>query len=271
MTAIGLLARPAAAEVAVITDNHGPVLGETQDFTIYPYYYGGGWGSINPPSAAVQAHQAYLAKLAAFISNAYHPSGIQPFIRQYRIGANAFAGPAAGDLTPAPKLLKDSDIKSIITSAQGASGDRHLPAYGPNVLIMVFPDSGFTYCSDVNICGNDWSSKAYHLTAGANAYYGVLFGDNTATSYSVVSQAVSHEVFEASTDPAFSAWQGAAPPHNATTEVCDSDNSDVFSDNGIMVWSCYDNSIGGAQTTTGYDPPTAFDPISFIVPVMSPF
>ena len=231
---------------------------------LFPFYLGARWGSINPPSAAVRAHQEYLTNLASFISGTFLPPGILPFIYQYRVVAGARAGPAAGDLTAAPRQIDNGAIQSIIAAAQGASGNGHLPAYGPNVLIMLFPDGGFTPC---DTCSN-WSSTAYHRDAGANSFYNVLFGDDTATCASQVSQAVSHEIFEATTDPILgSAWEDLtiSPPK----EICDSEVPPVLGCSGINIWQCFDDSLGGQQTTTGYDPPLAFDPVSFSVPETS--
>jgi hypothetical protein len=262
-----LLARSASAEVAVITDHGGAVLGASgQPFTIYPFYLGAGWGSINPPSAAVRANQEYLTNLASFISGRFVPPGIQPFISQYRVVAGASVGPAAGDITATPRQIDNAAIKNIIVAAQGASGDGHLHAYGSNVLIIVFPGAGFTPC-DPPLC-SDWSHVAYHRDDGPNRFYAVFFGSDSATAGFEVSQAVSHEVFEAATDPILgSAWEGV--PSDPGKEVCDSTSAPVFGYNGINIWRCFDKSLFGEQTTTGYDPPLAFDPVSFSVPETS--
>ena len=207
---------------------------------LFPFYLGARWGSINPPSAAVRAHQEYLTNLASFISGTFLPPGILPFIYQYRVVAGARAGPAAGDLTAAPRQIDNGAIQSIIAAAQGASGNGHLPAYGPNVLIMLFPDGGFTPC---DTCSN-WSSTAYHRDAGANSFYNVLFGDDTATCASQVSQAVSHEIFEATTDPILgSAWEDLtiSPPK----EICDSEVPPV--------WGAVESIYGNVSTTLSAD------------------
>jgi hypothetical protein len=266
-----LFARSASAESAVIFDNRGAVLGASgQPFTIFPFYVGAGWGSITPPSAAVRAHQAYLTNLAAFTSGTFVPPGIQPFIKQYRVVAGASVGPAAGDTTAPPRLLGSEDIKTIITNAQAKppTDIGHLPPYASNVLIMVFPSTTFTPGPDV--CAGGLTSGSYHCNAGPNKFFGVVFGSDTATGASDVNQVVSHEVFEAATDPGFPgnlAWDNLGPPN---VEVCDSNLNPTFGYNGIKIWQCFDNSLGGQQTTTGYDPPIAFDPVSFLYPTIYP-
>jgi len=74
-TAVSVLGSGARAMAQLIIPNQGgPVL---PIFTIYPYYYGSGWGT-SIDGAAIREQQLYLANVAAYISGAYLPPGVTP-------------------------------------------------------------------------------------------------------------------------------------------------------------------------------------------------
>ncbi len=155
----------------------GPVL---ESFTIYPLYYGA-W-----TPAEINAQQAYLQTLTAYISGANAPAGQQPMTRQYGVNSATVVAAATASPSAKPKALTRTDVLNIIHSNQTAG---KLPAFGPNSLLMVFPAHGFTLVG-CNGC-------SYHDSESISAFWAVVPAD-TGPNVQLVS---AHEVFEAATDP----------------------------------------------------------------------
>jgi hypothetical protein len=250
------IASQAAADV--VTNFGGPILGAAgHPWTIAPLYVGSNWGSAT--STAVLDHQRFLTNLADYVSGTYlPPTGMGTFLKQYGVVAKVTVAAPIVDTTQTARPICDSDIKTFITTNQGNAN--HLAAYGPDTLIMVFPSTGFTSnCSAT-------ATFAYHSAVGANAYYGVSFADSaTVGAGAPFTVVTAHEIFEAATDP----YVGVTPNSPAwanpsTGEICDGAGWPTFGFNGVQILGCWDNSLGGAVSTTGYDPPTPFDPVSFL-------
>jgi hypothetical protein len=260
---IMLLGRVATADV--ISNHGGPVLGASgKPFTIYPYYYGSGWGSATSP--AVVEEQLFLTNLAAYISGKNVPAGVNTFLHQYGVVAGASVAAPYVNATPTATTLSNQNILDAISAAQGGTNPK-LPQYAANVLILFMPATGFSPCTT---CG-DGTWWGYHRAAAANKYYAVTFADAGCTGGGTLcfSLVTSHEVFESATDPGFSvnyAWDNFGPPN---VEVCDNAPDSGFRYMGSAFPGCWDNSLSGKATTTGYDPPTPFEPASFIVPATS--
>jgi len=259
-----VIGRPASADV--IANHGGPILGGAGNpFTIYPYYYGRGWGGAT--SLAVVDEQLFLTNLASYISGKYLPPGVNTFLRQYGVVSTASVASPVVNVTPTATTLSNQDILNAISAAQNANPPT-LPHYAANVLILVMPASGFSPCTSCDSIV--W--WGYHRAAGANQNYSVTFADSAGCSSGTplcFSLVTSHEVFESTTDPGFSvsyAWDNFGPPN---VELCDDAPDNGFSYMGSAFPGCYDNSLSGNPTTTGYDPPTAFEPVSFIVPITS--
>jgi hypothetical protein len=262
--ALMLLGRHASADV--IANHGGPILGGAGNpFTIYPYYYGSGWGSAT--SSSVVNEQLFLTNVASFISGKYVPPGINTFLHQYGVVSTASVAAPVVNAAPTPTTLSNQDILNAIGAAQNAAPPT-LPHYASNVLILIMLASGFSPCTSCDSIV--W--WGYHRAAAANEYYAVTFADAGCSSGtpSCFSLVTSHEIFESTTDPGFSvsyAWDNFGPPN---IELCDNAPDNGFSYMGSTFPGCYDNSLSGNPTTTGYDPPTAFEPISFIMADTSP-
>jgi hypothetical protein len=234
-----------------MSTQHGPVL---TSFTIYPYYYGAGWGA-DTSAYQIVAQQKGLTDIAAYISGKYVPAGIRTVISQYGGVTSATVAPAVLNRTASSGALSESEIQTIIANGIAAN---QLPNWGSNVLIMVFPASGFYPSAGV------W---ARHWSTGLNHYYGYVFADIGGFPLSAW---ISHEIFEAATDPAITsspAWEVGS------TEICDGPcqpGVTLWDYNGSLIAAPFDNTIGGNCSTTGYDPPTVFDPLAFLIPVLFP-
>jgi len=255
---IALITRPSLA--VVVTNHGGPILGASgHPFTIAPLYVGTWSGSTDP---AVVDQQEFVQNVADYISRKYGPSSVPTFLAQYGVVAGASVA-APQFVAESPRAICDSDIRSTIATAQ-ANG---LASFGPNTLIVVFFSSGF---SPGSTC-SDNPSLAYHRSEALNKYYGVVMVDINLEVPGGFSLETAHEVFESATDPDIflnPAWDNLGPPN---VEICDNVPANVvFSYNGSVFPGCYDNSLSGNSTTTGYDPPTAFEPLSFRYPLMYP-
>lgn len=240
----------------------GPFL---QNFTIHPLYMGK-WNA-----AEIEKQQAFLTHLAAYISGENAPAGEQPVLKQYGVNS-ATVAPAVHvnpDLEPSkyvssclagsigtyknpPPLpavagnLYFCDIPQIIAKNQAA---KKIPGYGPNTLIMLLPAVGFSLDPTCSCLG-------YHSSPSSSSFFGVIWagpyssGDEpyagAVSRYQVVT---SHEVFEASTDPAddkFNGWD----------EVADQCNTFVTLDwpGGVKLQfaAIIDDNANSSCTTTGY-------------------
>src|ERR1022692_4785518 len=132
---VGLAVSVPAEAQQIMSTQGGPVL---TSFTIYPYYYGAGWGAdTNAP--AIVAQQKVVTDIAAYISRHNVPANIQTVISQYGVTSAAVApavlGPAA---SPPPQGLSEADIQSIIRNGMVAAPPHRLHGWGSNVLIFVF-------------------------------------------------------------------------------------------------------------------------------------
>jgi hypothetical protein len=240
------------ARAVPMTYHGGPVL---STFKIYPLYVGSFW-STAVGATAVANQQAYLAALAQFISGVDSPSGQRPYTRQYGVVSASVANASITPGNPVP--MNDSDIRTTITTAQSRGG---LPAYGANVLIMVFPGPGFV----ADRCGQPGADArcdngvwwGYHNSAGPDATFGVTFND-VGPNLAIVS---SHEVIESATDPAGGtgrdAWSGDGINPNFGQEACDggwAGTGSTFTYHGQPLVQCVDNVLGGKYTVTGFIP-----------------
>jgi hypothetical protein len=217
----------------------GPVL---KNFQIFPLYYGN-WSN----KSDIDAQQAYLQGLAAYISGENAPSGQQPMMKQY--GVNS-ATVAAAKTSSAPFLgsskadpsgkctavycLTNNDLLNIIHTNQSSG---NLPAYGPNTLTMVFPSHGFGVVG-CNGCG-------YHASETDSSFWAVVPQD-AGPSLSLVS---AHEVFEAAAapDPATNQSRG----WDEAVDGC----SSIFTmpvAPYAQVPGATDNTQGGSCSTSGY-------------------
>jgi len=247
-----LLCGASQASAEVVTNHGGPILGASgHPWTIAPLYVGSNWGG--PTSTAVLEQQRFLNDVADYVSGKYLPPamGFRTFLAQYGVVAKVTIAAPVVDTTQTARPICDNDIQTFITTNQNNAN--HLAPYGANTLIMVFPSTGYT-----SSCPST-ATFAYHASARANAYYGVTFRDtDTVGARAPFTVAATHEVFEAATDPAGNAW--SAP----NAEICDYEGWELFGFNGAEILGCFDNSLGGAVSTTGYDAPTHFDPVSFL-------
>jgi hypothetical protein len=234
-----------------IVYNGGPIIANA---IIYPVYYGSAW-----TTAAINSQQSYLTNLTNYVSGAGAPAGQSPYLRQYGV-TSAFVAPAVTIASPV-KNLTDGDIRTIIHSAQGA---RTLPAYASNILIMVFPATGFTpdgcaYSWKDSRCDQNGVSLSYHRSESTTSFYGVTFADTHSTIWPF-NEISSHEIFESMTDPAWFS-NAAAWNNTAATEICDdsacqptNQTANVFTANGIPMLGCADNTHNGTCTTSGFIP-----------------
>jgi len=256
-----VLGMSSRASADIVTDFGGPILGASgHPWTIAPLYVGSPWGG--PTSTSVVAHQHFLNAVADYLSGKYLPAtGIATFLEQYGVVAKVTIAAPVVDTTQTPRPICDNDIQTFITTNQG--NGNHLAAYGPETLIMVFPSTGYTSNCQAT------QTYAYHASAGANKYYGVSLADSaTVGAHAPFTVVTNHEIFESATNP-----YGAVSPAWAnpmTGEICDYDGWSLFGFNGSQLLGCWDNSLSGAVSTTGYDPPTHFDPVSFLYPGIYP-
>jgi hypothetical protein len=254
-----LLGFASQAAADMVTNFGGPILGATgHPWTIAPLYVGSNWGG--PTSSAVLEHQRLLNNLADYVSGTYlPPTGFATFLQQYGVVAKVTVAAPIVDTTQAARAICDSDIQTFITTNQGNAN--HLAAYGPDTLIMVFPSTGFTSNCQTT------ATFAYHRALHANAYYGVSFADSALVGAGAPFTIVTaHEIFESATDPYTGVTPNSPAWLNSSTgqEICDGAGWPSFGFNGVQILGCWDNSLLGVASTTGYDPPTPFDPVSFL-------
>jgi len=223
----------------------GPVL---TNFNIYPVFWGQGW-----PVELFVPRLNELESIAEFISGGVNaPVNQQPFMKQYGVLKATVQNVKFISNTSGPRVFSNTDIQSIIHSAQ-ATGD--IPAYAPGVLIVLFLNVGSKL--DTNICGGTAPSACgYHRDEGVNKYYAVVPVDGGIPL-------VDHEVFEAATDPAiFTSSEGWFGPGSATVpprgdEIVDGCTTffpySHFGTNNQLT-SGADNNSNGFCTLTGYTP-----------------
>jgi Bacterial tandem repeat domain 1 len=241
----------------------GPYL---ESFTIYPLYL----GNWSQPDIDIQ--QTFLTNLTAYISGVDAPAGQQPVTRQYGVNSATLAAPVMANPTldptkyvssciskslgtysdppplPAvPGTLYFCDVPQIIAHYQAL---KTLPAYGPQTLIMVFPATGLSLDPTCNCLG-------YHSSPSVSSFFGIIApgpyspGNPYPHANSRYQVVTSHEVFEASTDPAddkFSGWDEAADQCDTSVTV-NWPGSITF-----QIAKIIDNSSGGGCTATGYTP-----------------
>jgi len=232
----------------------GPVL---EQFTIYPLYYG------NWSQADIDAQQAYLKSLAAYISGDKAPAGQQPVIRQYgvmeaSVASAVTASPAA---TPNPAMTRTELLDIIDTNQKNGK----LPPYGSTTLIALFLAHGF------ELQGCDRCS--YHAS-NSNTEYWLVVPHDTGAPYEL---STAHEVFESATDPVVddsSSWgwlTGGYYPNGSSSPVNDEmvdecgNNTITLTNLDIQIPEVTDNTrgvflgnpaknvpAGGSCSTTGY-------------------
>jgi hypothetical protein len=237
-----LVPKPSLAQSPVQYQN-GPVISEP---IIYPIYYGTGW-----TSAAIQAQQNYLTNLTNFMSGVGVPTGQSPYLRQYGVVAGFVAGAThITSISGLTKTLNDSNIRTIIHTGQSKYG---VAAYGPDILIMVFPDATYTTAP---------GGAAYHASEATSKYYGVVYSAYINNAPFTLGDISSHEIFEASTDPdgpsgGVFGWSNQTVTGNP--EICDDQQcqpangtAQIITANGIQFLGCADNTNGGKCTATPY-------------------
>jgi hypothetical protein len=241
----------------------GPFL---QNFTIHPLYMGK-WSK-----ADIATQQAFLTHLTDYISGDNAPAGEQPVVRQYGVNSISVAeavhvdadldpskyvstclagsigtyGKNPPSLPAVPGSLYFCDIPQIIEKNQAA---KKIPGFGPRTLIMLFPATGFNLDPTCGCLG-------YHSSLSSSSFFGVIAPGpynpsdepyaGAVSRYQVVT---SHEVFEASTDPAdndFNGWDEAADQCN-TFVTLNWPGGATFQFAAII-----DNNANAACTTTGY-------------------
>jgi hypothetical protein len=232
----------------------GPVL---EHFTIYPLYYGD-WST-----ADIDAQQAYLRALAAYISGDKAPAGTQPMIRQYGVLSASVADHVTADPTAKPNTSETYDQLVSIIKANQKNGK--LPAFSSTTLIAVFLAHGF------QLSGCD--GCAYHASLSSTAFWLVVPHD-TGAPYQL---STAHEVMESATDPEVddqTAWgwlTGGYYPKGSSQLAYDEmidecgNNTITLTNLGIQIPEGMDNSggvslgnpaenrpPGGTCSTTGY-------------------
>jgi 3',5'-cyclic AMP phosphodiesterase CpdA len=248
-------ALPACAQPYYALEYYGgPVL---ENFKIYPLYYG------NWSQADIDAQQAYLKNLAAYISGERAPAGEQPTIRQYGVMSASVAGAvtASPNATPNPAITQD-ELVSIIKANQK---NKKLPPFNSTTLIALFLAHGF------ELAGCDKCS--YHASVSDTSIWLVVPHD-TGAPYQL---STAHEVMEAATDPVVddqTAWgwlTGGYYPQGSSTLAYDEmidecgNNTITLANFGIQIPEATDNTggvflgdpaknqpPGGSCNTTGY-------------------
>jgi hypothetical protein len=219
---LSLLAGGQPAYAQPLQYHGGPVL---ETFRIYPLYYGD-WSETE-----IKAQQEYLVNLAGYLSGKNAPASSQPMMKQYGVNQATVAPAATASPSATATTLARADVLNIIKKNQAAGT---LPAFGPSTLIMVFPAHGFTLAS-CDGCG-------YHTSESSSAFWSVVPADAGPT----LALVTSHEVFEASADPAVASFQG----WDEAVDQCDSATSITLSFGQIP--PATDNTNAGACSTTGY-------------------
>jgi len=237
--------RAAEAQSTHIGYHNGPVM---RNVRIWPIYYGTPW--TTPAGVTARNNQnAYLAALANYISGIGAPAGQSPTVRQYGV-LSASAGGNFPVVPAAATMLNDSQIRSIISTQQAA---HTVPNYASDVLIIVFPASGFTW----NTCGQPGADgncdnivwRAYHHNVSSTGYYAVTFADQGSWPMNEIS---SHEIQEAATDPTLGAWNNGGDWEICDDKACGGSSAPVFTANGINILSCADNTRGGICPSSGF-------------------
>jgi hypothetical protein len=212
----------------------GPVL---RNFTIYPLYYGK-WDDKEIANSV-----NYLKGLAGYLSGQNAPANQQPMMMQYGVTGVTVAkeqrantdntDKPPGSRKPGPQKLEEAQIVEIIHANQKSG---KLPSYSSSTLIFVFPAAGFTVSGSCG--GHDYD----HNYEWSPAYYARVTHDCGPT----LDLVTAHEVFEASTDPAFNTWRT-----KDLAEAVDGCVSSVTLPFG-QIPGAADNTQGGTCSTTGY-------------------
>ena len=207
----------------------GPFL---ETFEIYPLYYGQ-W-----TEAEIDAQQAYVVSLAAYMSGKNALVFQQPMMKQYGVDhVTVVAAKTATIPKVGSSVLSLSDVLNIIAANQ-ASGK--LPAFGPHRLIIVFPGFGLSASGKGSACGN---GGGCHGSLSTSAFWAVV----PQAQEQVV---IAHEIFEVSADPAINNSKG----WDEAIDQCDNAPNislPVFGKT-FQIPPATDNTIGGACSTTGY-------------------
>ncbi len=180
----------------------GPVMSPV----IVPIY----WGKFSGPTdPIITGNQDYLIALAQFMSGANMIADGEPVVRQYGVWGASVAPPILDTTTPLPSVMNFSDVAPEIARVQQAHPGL---SYGPSKL-FILTTNGIALSSDYDQgCG-------FHSNAGSGKYYAnVPFPPQTGrcakgsgkAADNVWQQRVSHEIFEASTDPLHTAWFDAS-------------------------------------------------------------
>jgi hypothetical protein len=154
-----------------------------------------------------------------------------------------------------PRALSDTEatggansIERIVENARAAG---LVPNTNSNVVILVFPSFDFARTGDANV------GTAYHTTEtnGAHASVGVLF-ERVDEPAPLMESVISHETFEAATDPFATPLAWANPSGELCDGPCTSGSAPTgnFTANGVQMSTGFDNTLGGACTSTGYIP-----------------
>jgi hypothetical protein len=233
------------------------------DVTIHTLFYGSGWTQTRK-----DAHNRYLEASLAWLGGVNAPSGQRPATKQYGLGRVRLATSQSGyefGTSVAPKMVSDSELKGIITSAQTTNGPLfapYLPPYGPRTLILVFLAVGFQ---------SDAGGQSYHRNDGLDRIYAVVVDSGGSCPVTTPTTpfnpslecgvgVINHELIEAALNPNIfisgkRGWYGTDEGDEAADNCPGGpDNGSWFRYNGtdIVLGGFADNTQGGACTLTAY-------------------
>ena len=150
----------------------------------------------------------YIDHLALYMSGVDNPTGYEPVMKQYGVwGAQRYAGTytCTGACSQNDSsTINDNTIRSKLSSL---IANHSVPANTTNTLYVIFT-KGFSYNFGFNACAYHWNMNSYGPIYVVIPYeLAALDYDGSLTQCSF-QQALSHEIFEAATDPTtFEGWQ----------------------------------------------------------------
>jgi hypothetical protein len=171
-----------------------------------------------------------------------------------------------------PGMLTDLGLRGIVTNLQNSG---QIPKNDPNALVMIFPSVDFTpnrcepdtYDSnappypdtacDHRVSGAYHDANAQNGTIGQTAW-GVVF-ERGGNPVSRMEGGISHEIFEALTDPFYNlspkapAWMRGDGKELVDLGCNVLKPGDCVQVNGIDISTGPDNTLGGYNTATGYN------------------
>jgi hypothetical protein len=205
---LSIVATPASAQFTPLHYRGGTILPSPQ---IAPLYIGVGW-----TDADIATTQSYLQGLAGYLQGTAAPTGCQSVVQQYGVTGGSVLLPDFIHLS-STKFTR-GQVANIISTSQQLFGTW---GYAYNrIVLALFKGSPVDFGTE-----NGRIVDGFHDDAGGGQYYAAVAWELTG-DWSSFETLISHEIFEAATDPSPAngvfqdqAWVYDIPVHGVKT-IC---------------------------------------------------